>query len=227
MDVDVARTKRDRIVDELHQLILSGQLPRGSRLRQDELAERFETSITPVREALRLLESEGLVIGQAHRGVRIASIADEDLKATYVMRRLVEPYAVRRATIRVSRRDLQRAEALNEQMGIAGDDGDHWGVREANRAFHFMFYDRCGIAALPERIKTLWLVFPWDIALVQVGERARGAVAEHEAMLVAVRDGDGDAAAEATATHLLNSYRVVTATLTGLPAQDPFPVDAD
>jgi DNA-binding GntR family transcriptional regulator len=227
MSVELARTKRDRIVDELHNMILSGELPRGARLRQDELAQRFETSITPVREALRLLESEGLVSSEAHRGVRIASIDQEDLKATYVMRRLVEPYAIARATTRVSRRDLDHAEAINGQMAAAGEVGDHWGVREGNRAFHFLFYDRCGMPALSERIKTLWLVFPWDIALLHFGERARAAVAEHAAIVAAVRGGDVEAAADATAVHLLHSYRAVTASLTGAPADDPFPADAE
>ncbi len=227
MSVELSRTKRDRIADELHQLILSGELPRGTRLRQDELAQRFDTSITPVREALRLLESEGLVISESHRGVRIASIDQEELKATYVMRRLVEPYAVARATTRVTRRDLDQAEAINERMAVAGDGGDHQGVREANRAFHFLFYDRCGMRALAERINALWLVFPWDITLVRVDERVQAAVAEHAAVLAAVREGDVQRAASATAVHLLSSYRAVTASLSGTPADDPFPADAD
>ena len=221
------RTKRDRIVDELHDLILSGELARGTPLRQDELARRFDTSITPVREALRLLESQGLVVGEAHRGVRIASIDEDDLKATYLMRRLIEPYTVRRATIRVSRRDLQRTQELNEQMAAAGADGIHWGGREANRAFHIFFYERCGVPAVAEHIRALWLVFPWDIALMKVGDRTRSSFEEHEAIIAAIRDGDADAAADATAGHLLGSYVAVIEGLSGRPAADPFPIDSD
>lgn len=227
MSTGIARTKRDRIVEELHALIFSGELQRGSWLRQEELAQRFDTSITPVREALRLLESQGLVIGEAHRGARIAAIDEDDLKATYLMRRLVEPYAVRRATQRISRRDLARAQELNQRMAAAGAAGDHWGVREANRGFHFAFYERCGVPSLPERIKGLWLVFPWDIALMKVDDRWRASCAEHERLLAAIRDGDADAADEVTATHIRGSYLAVMEGLTGNPVRDPFPVDAD
>jgi DNA-binding GntR family transcriptional regulator len=224
--VSASRTKRDRIVDELHELILSGELPRGSRLQQDQLARRFETSITPVREALRLLESQGLVTGEAHRGVRIASINEEDLKATYLMRRLVEPYAVRRATLRVSRKNLQEASALNARMAEAGEAGDHWGVREANRALHFLFYERCGVPTLSERIRGLWLVFPWDAAL-DLRDRTRESFKEHEAIISAVADGELDAAASATAAHLFAGYAAVVTGLTAQPVEDPFPVDND
>ena len=222
----LSRTKRDRIVDELHELILSGELPRGSRLQQDQLARRFETSITPVREALRLLESQGLVTGEAHRGVRIASVDPEDLKGTYLMRRLVEPYAVRRSVLRVSRKDIQEARALNERMAAAGEDGDHWGVREANRGFHYLFYDRCGVPALAERIRGLWLVFPWDAAL-DLRSRARASSSEHDEILSAVAGGDLDAAGTAMAAHLLAGYAAVVENLTGRPVEDPFPPESD
>ena len=182
-------TKRDRIVDELHTLILSGQLPRGSRLQQDDLARRFDTSITPVREALRLLESQGLVIGEAHRGVRIAAVDEDHLTATYLMRRLVEPYAVRRAALRVSRKDLQDAETHNERMAQAGRAGDQGAVREANRALHFLLYDRCGVPGLAQHIRGLWLIFPWDVVLMNVGERTRQSYREHAVMIDAVRGG--------------------------------------
>jgi len=219
--------KHDRIVEELHKLILSGELPRGTRLQQDQLAARFDTSITPVREALRLLESQGLVISEAHRGVRIAAIDEEDLKATYVMRRLLEPYAVRRATLRVSRKDLLEAERLNERMVAAATVGDRWGVREANRAYHFVFYERCGLPSLAERIEGLWLVFPWDISLLNVDARTDASAQEHRAIIEAVRDGDDITAADVTAAHLLRSYLAVMERLTGQPAIDPFQIEND
>lgn len=68
---------RDRIVGDLRRRIMSGEFPRGSRMPQDELARHFDASITPVREALRLLEAEGLLVSEPHRGVRVAGV---DLK---------------------------------------------------------------------------------------------------------------------------------------------------
>src|SRR5579862_9894898 len=87
-----AKTKKDRLVQELRHLILYGDLERGTRIRQDELAARFDTSITPVREALRQLEAEGLLESEPHRGVRVTVPDIAEIKGTYVARRLLEPY---------------------------------------------------------------------------------------------------------------------------------------
>ena len=83
------KSSRDAIVETLRREILSGQRPRGSRLLQDRLADDFGASITPVREALRQLESEGLLVGEPKRGMRVASVSFDDVAATYIVRRLV------------------------------------------------------------------------------------------------------------------------------------------
>src|SRR5690554_4237286 len=81
-------TKLDQIVDSLRRMILSGEVERGARLRQDALAEQFSSSITPVREALRVLESEGLVVAEPHRGVRVAAVDPTRVETIYILRRL-------------------------------------------------------------------------------------------------------------------------------------------
>ena len=87
----VQPTKRDQIVDELRRRILSGELARGERMPQDELARQFGASITPVREAMRQLEAEGLLVSEPHRGVRVAGVDVDEVTATYVVRRLDSP----------------------------------------------------------------------------------------------------------------------------------------
>ena len=119
------KTKKDLIADELKLLIGSGELPRGTRIQQDELAARFDTSITPVREAMRQLEAQGLLVSEPHRGVRVAEANLDEVKGVYVARRLLEPYAAQRASLRVSRRDLDRADELIEAMGKARKKKDY------------------------------------------------------------------------------------------------------
>lgn len=219
-------TKRDRIVVELRRLILAGELPRGARMQQEELAVRFDASITPVREALRVLEAEGLVVGEAHRGVRVASLDVDRIKAVYVVRRLVESYAMQRATNRLTRRDLAVAHRLVDEMEEAVAAGDLTAVREKNRAFHFLFYDRCGLPGLTEEIRTLWRVFPWDLLLG--GEaRARASLAEHREILDVVEKGDLAAVAVATEAHIARGFADVASALTGIDLPDPFGLDAD
>lgn len=219
-------TKSERIVDELRRLILAGELPRGARMQQDELALRFDASITPVREALRVLEAEGLVVGEAHRGVRVASVDVDRVKAVYVMRRLVESYAMQRATQRLTRRDLALARRLVDDSEAAARAGDLEAVRESNRAFHFLFYERCGMPGLTEEIRGLWRAFPWD--LLHGGEpRAHAAVAEHRAILEAVERGDLPGVAAATEAHIARGFADLASGLSGADQPDPFDLDTD
>lgn len=217
-------SKRDLVVDALRREILAGTLARGARLRQDELARRFGASITPVREALGLLEAEGLVVAEPHRGVRVAGVDLAQVTATYVVRRLTEAYAVRRATLRLSRRDLARARALldAEPTGDAGEDPA--AARDRNRDFHFLCYDRCGMPALVDRIAATWRAFPWDLTL---HERSAASRVEHEAILAALEAGDPEAAAAATEQHLRQGFASVLLQLTGRPGPDPFDIDVD
>ena len=214
-------TKGEQIVDELRRRIVSGALPRGARMRQDELAREFGASITPVREALRALESDGLVVSEAHRGVRVAGVDLDQVTATYVVRRLTEVYAMRRATTRLSRRDLTQARRLLEpSLGPPVD------ARERNHRFHFYFYERCGLPGLSDRIEGLWRAFPWDL-LLHAPSRALQSHEEHLAILAAVEQGDVERVAQATELHLRNGYAAIRELLVGGDEPDPFDIDAD
>jgi DNA-binding GntR family transcriptional regulator len=222
------RTKRDQVLDELQKLIISGEVPRGAPLQQDELARRFGTSITPVREALRLLESEGLVISQPHRGVRVATADEDRLKATYVMRRLLETHAMRRAALRVSRRDLATAREINRRLADAAAADDDMATREANREFHFLFYERCGRPAMVDRIRSLWLVFPWEVLLV-LHDRTMHSVEDHDELCDVMEQGDLDAVGEVVERHLRTSYFSLMQRLHGggEDQRDPFDPEVD
>jgi len=220
----LAGTKRDLIVRELRSLIIGGELERGSRMQQGDLARRFDSSITPVREALRLLEAEGLVVSEPHRGVRVASVDLEKIKGKYVIRRLLEPYAMQRATRRLSRRDLEIAHELMQAATRTGDDAAV--SREANTRFHFFFYDRCAMPGLAAEIGVLWDNFPWDLLLGGEG-RGRDSAGEHQAIYDAVVAGDLDAVARATEVHIANGYAALHQHLTGHTGSDPFDLDAD
>lgn len=219
-------TKRDLIAQELRDMIANGELPRGTRMRQDHFAVRFQTSITPVREALRLLQTEGLLVGEARHSVRVASVDTQQLKTTYIMRRLLETYAMQRAARRVSPRDLERARSFVEDMRAAFECGDNAGVRDNNRAFHFLFFERCGIPELVREIDHLWLAFPWDILQV-LPNRTPPSLQEHEAMLEAVISGDQDAIERTTGQHLSESYLELIAHLESHRPVDPFDIDTD
>ena len=219
-------TKRDAIAESLRKLIASGEIPRGSRVRQEVLAERFSTSITPVREAIRLLQAEGLLVGEPRRGVRVASVDPEHLRSTYILRQLLEPYAMKRAARRMSRRDLENSHRCLDEMEEAFARNDIAAVRDLNREFHFTLIERCGVEALARETKALWLAFPADI-LQMVEGRVPLSMKEHREILHAMETGHLDDLAEATATHLRNSYLSLVEHVTGTRPADPFDVDID
>lgn len=214
---DHTRTKRDLIVQELRRRILVGDYDRAARLRQDELAEDFKVSITPVREALRVLESEGLVVSEPHKGVRVAAVDLDRVEAIYVSRRLIESFAIGRASIRMSRKDLTHQREILENMK-GGSDGD---LRLENRRFHFGFYNKCGIPELTTQIAALWDAFPWDLLLDEPGRFSRSAH-DHSQILEAVEAGDATAAAAHMAAHIQSGYSEIRARLGGEGTPDPF-----
>ena len=219
-------TKRDRIVAALRQMIRDGELPRGSRIQQDVLAAKFNTSITPVREALVLLEAEGLLVGEPNRGVSVADADFGAIKSVYIQRMLLETYAMQRATRRISHRDLDRAQLLLDRMEKTAGPADVVSIVELNRQFHFLFYDACGSEGLAGQIEQLWQRWPWDLLQV-ITHRPNASRREHRAMLEAVRVGDVARVANATQEHLRASYITLGQHLTGTAPDDAFDLDAD
>ena len=202
----MAQTKKDVIVAALRERIERGELERGTWIRQDSLADDFSTSITPVREALRELQAEGLLVGVARRGVRVAEVKLEDVKGTYMLRRLVEPYAMQRAAMRMSPTDVLAAGRLIDRMEDAAGRDDGVAITELNRTFHFLFYERSGPPSFVAGITSLWNDFPWDLLRV-ASERVPHSIEEHRRILDAVRRADLDAVAEATTLHVAKSFR--------------------
>jgi DNA-binding GntR family transcriptional regulator len=105
-----APTSAVRVHGELRAAILEGRLAPGERLRAEAVAERLGTSRTPVREALLMLEREGLVVVQPHRGAVVRAFDAQDLLDLYEVRELIEPHAARRAATRAP--NLGRLEEL-------------------------------------------------------------------------------------------------------------------
>ncbi|KRF21028.1 hypothetical protein ASG90_01015 [Nocardioides sp. Soil797] len=221
-----ALTKRDRIVTSLRRMIASGELPRGSKIKQDALAARFQTSITPVREALRQLQAEGLLTAQPNRGVRVADADYEGVKSVYLQRRLIEPYAMRRAVRRLSPRDLEVAQRLVGEMETASAQNDTKVLDEKNYRFHFLFYENVGNQGLTESIESLWQQFPWDI-LQALPDRSAKSAEEHRAILEAVRAGDLEVVSQRSEEHIASSFQRLAQHLTGREVPDPFDLDND
>lgn len=130
----------DAVTDRLRGMILSGELPDGTPLRQDALAESMSTSRIPVREALSRLESEGLVASFPHRGYVVTGLSRAEIEELFDLRSLLEPELIRFAIPRLEARDFEAVEAIQSQFSVAlaAQDLNNWG--ELNRRFHIALY---------------------------------------------------------------------------------------
>lgn len=163
------------------------------------------------------------MVGEPHKGVRVAGMDPDRLAGIYVLRRLAESFAMRRAVHRLSRLDLTELRGMLEEMEARAGDPE-FDARAANRKFHFAFYERCGLPELTRQIATMWDAFPWDLLLGDEG-RVAASVLEHRAIFEAAERNDADGAAEATGRHIAGSLVALRAKLTGVPGSDPFDVD--
>jgi DNA-binding GntR family transcriptional regulator len=141
---------------ELQDSILSGELPPGAPLRLEELADRLGMSISPVREAVRRLESLGLAVHVPHRGARVSELALDDLRDAYEVRLLLEPRAVRRAAERFAADDAAEARAHLAAYAQARERDDPAAARTEHAAFHFALYRASHSEWLLRLIRPAW-----------------------------------------------------------------------
>src|SRR5215217_3380968 len=132
--------------------IIAGEIEAGARLRQDHIAEEFGASHVPVREAFRKLESQGLVVSEPRRGVRVAGFSLDEVREVAEMRAALEALALRSAAPHMTRAILDQAEEAN-RAGDRARDVQAW--EEANRAFHRIILAPCGMPRLLKSIDDL------------------------------------------------------------------------
>ena len=146
----------DQVYAVLHEAIMSGELPVGSRLRVRDVAEQVGTSVMPVREAIRRLEQEGLAEREPHKGAVVKGLTLEDLVHVYDVRRLLEGEAARLGAERIVAGDCERMQAEYEEMMAA--IGEHRVVDLLNHdeALLTILYTASGNPVLVSMIRTLW-----------------------------------------------------------------------
>ncbi|EKF17840.1 GntR family transcriptional regulator [Nitratireductor pacificus] len=179
--------------------IVSGRLQPGARLRQDRIAEEFGASHVPVREAFRRLEARGLAFSEPHKGVRVTSFDVAELREVAEMRASLEALALRHAAPHVTATLLREAERATERAEKARDVGE-W--EEANRAFHRMLLEPCGMPRLLAAIDDLHLASARFLFAAWRSDWEARTDHDHRAILAALRRGQVDAACDVLARHV-------------------------
>ena len=198
------RTTQERIVSQLRQAILSGQLPPGTRLTQNELAGKLEASTSPVREAVRQLAAEGLLRIAPNTRVTVPVPSSEEVADLYELLLLLEPLAMRKAAARITSADLAAAETIAGEMSNAIDDVGRWSM--LNCELHNALAAASGSEHLVQALVTLRRVASIYLS-AEFREPGRfvHSGAQHLEMIEALRAGDGERAAAVSHRHLLQT----------------------
>ncbi|MFY8047864.1 MAG: GntR family transcriptional regulator [Erythrobacter sp.] len=199
-DTRLALQAYEKILD----LIMSGTLKPGALIQERKLAEHLAMSRTPLRDALLMLEGEGLLVRQPGRGLQVKLLALEDFMENLYIRRLLEPEAARAAAGRIP--DAMLADLAGRLDGLIGEarggtPPDRALAREVDNDLHDLIADAAGnrqMAAIVRNLRRQTVMFD----LRSLPERLESTCAEHLALVEALRQGAGEAAADAMRRHL-------------------------
>ncbi len=202
----------DEIRTLLRRKIMTGDLPPGQLLRQDQLASQLGASRTPLREALQRLAQEGLV-QISRRGATVVAVSREDLEELYEIREALETLAVRQVASEITDEQLAELDEILDRHHHS--DGEEWVT--INREFHNRIYAHTHKHQLIDVIGTMSTRADVYVRLVGARARRASADAEHNAIVRSLRDHDPEAAALAVAKHLRST---VLAALEEMPPKE-------
>nr|WP_319947613.1 GntR family transcriptional regulator [uncultured Shimia sp.] len=203
--VDIGKTASaaSLIFEAVRKAIIEGDLNEGEALRQDELARMFNTSRIPVREALTMLEQQGLVKIERYKGAIVAGLSLDETNEIFDFRALVEPEVIRSAVPQMTQSQLRKARGYIDKFARA-DDPMAYG--DLNRKFHATLYQASKMTYHMNAINnSIDRIDRYVRAqLVQLGGMER-ANQEHRKILEACEKGDANLAAQLTADHIIGA----------------------
>lgn len=200
-----------RVAAVLRAEILDGRLSPGTRIRQEEVAERLGSSRLPVREALRMLDAEGLVVIEPNRGARIPVLDRDEVEVLYRMRERLEPLALIESIPHLTDADMARIVDLQQQIEQIDD------IRAfltLDREFHLATYSACDIDHLRDTVTRLWNATQhYRRAFMELaGPQRRWVVnAEHNLLIDALQRRDGVDAERYLVGHIRRTRRELVA----------------
>jgi DNA-binding GntR family transcriptional regulator len=198
----VGSTSSGRIAQSLREAILAGELPPGTRIRQEEVAARFGTSRLPVRDALRILEAEGLTTLKTNSGAWVSQLNLSECQAIYQVRERVEPLVLGYSIPHLTRRDHAELERLQSEMETV-EDIEH--RLDIDRQFHLMTYSACPVELLRSMTTRFWNTtqhYRRAYASITRGQRQWVVNAQHRLLIDAIKRGDVADAEALVAAHI-------------------------
>jgi DNA-binding GntR family transcriptional regulator len=202
-----ARPTRERVLDKLREAILSGRFQPGQRLVERELVEQLGVSRTPIREALRKLELEGLVTTVPYKGPMVTLPTLEDARQLYEVRAALEGQAASLLATRAQPEDVACLQQCVRTAEEAVRAGDVRAVLAANNAFHDELAARCGNALLESLIANLRnRIILLRVESLSLPGRPPQSVAEHRQIVERIRARDPEGARQCMEMHILRAW---------------------
>jgi DNA-binding GntR family transcriptional regulator len=192
---------REQVLSELRRRIVDGDYAQGERLTENRLAEDFGVSRNPVREALRVVESEGFVEILPRRGAVVATLDETAIRDLFAVRKQLETLAAGLAAERATEDDVARLRALLAEANKATEAGDLARVAELNSALHVAVIDISGNRWLASLSSAMYHHVHW-VFRVGAAQRAPHSWEEHIRLVDAIAAGDADAAVAAAEAHV-------------------------
>ena len=197
---------RDQVLTALRTAIINGDYRPGQRLTEDRLAEDFGVSRNPVREALRVAQTEGFVVSLPRKGAVVASPSPTTVDDIFAVRERLEPLAARLAAERAGTAGVTSLRRMLDQARAATDADDLSRVAELNSALHLQILHLSGNPWLTSIATSLYLHVQWVFRL-GAAERAPHSWQEHIALVDAIESGDPDLAERCATDHVAAASR--------------------
>ncbi|MFQ6014481.1 MAG: GntR family transcriptional regulator [Anaerolineae bacterium] len=200
------RTKQELAYEALHEAIITCQFPPGKRLIENELAQQLGMSRSPVREALKRLQTEGLVEVIAHQGVIVADVALTSVHELYLILGALEGLACREASQRCGNDTLSQMATILERMGEAAINEEFAEWTRLNLEFHRVSRQDCGMPHLLRLIEDTWhRILRFHFYVGAAAQRSKDGVGEHETIYAAMKEQAGERIEQVVRAHYLNA----------------------
>lgn len=210
MKMDEFLPLRDVVFNTLRQAILTGELKPGERLMEIHLANKLGVSRTPIREAIRKLELEGLVIMIPRRGAEVAQITEKSMKDVLEVRRALDVFSVELACERITKEELARLKEACDRFEEATKTKDTKIIAQADVALHDIIVEATGNKRLMQLVNNLAeQMYRYRFEYIRDVKGHEKLVEEHRVIYESIRRKDPETAAEAVKKHIDNQEKSI------------------
>ncbi|MDO4649425.1 MAG: GntR family transcriptional regulator [Eubacteriales bacterium] len=210
VDMDEYLPLRDVVFKTLRKAILKGELKPGERLMELALAERLGVSRTPIREAMRKLELEGLVVMVPRRGAQVARITEKDLNDVLEVRIALENVAIEKACTLMTDEELRHLWVASKNFEKSIDEGDPVRLAEADAAFHQIIYNASDNTKLIQVLNNMReQIYRYRVEYLKEEEPRQQLLAEHQRLVEAIRSRNVEEARKISYDHLENQRTAI------------------